>query len=152
MSAPVVTDRLAEAIRSGKYDLIVANYANPDMVGHTGDLKAAIRAVETIDGCLGRLETALRDVGGAMLVTADHGNVEMMSDPATGQAHTAHTTDPVPALLVNAPGPVRLRDGRLADVAPTLLELLGLPKPAEMTGASLLGPAAEGRKGARATA
>ena len=152
MSAPEVTDRLVEAIRSGKYDLIVVNYANADMVGHTGDLKAAIRAVETIDACLGRLEAALRETGGAMLVTADHGNLEMMSDPATAQAHTAHTTGPVPALLLNAPRPVRLRDGRLADIAPTLLELLGLPKPVEMTGASLLAPAAETRKGARATA
>ena len=152
MSAPEVTDRLVEAIRSGKYDLIVANYANPDMVGHTGNLKAAISAAETIDGCLRRLEGALREVGGAMLVTADHGNLEMMSDPSTGQAHTAHTTDPVPALLVNPPRPLALRDGRLADVAPTLLELLGLAKPAEMTGSSLLAPPEQARKGERATA
>jgi 2,3-bisphosphoglycerate-independent phosphoglycerate mutase len=151
MAAPEVTDRLVEAIRSGKYDLIVVNYANPDIVGHTGDLKAAIAAAEAIDACLGRLEAALREAGGTMLVTADHGNLELMRDPATGQAHTAHTTNPVPVLLVNPPRPLGLRDGCLADVAPTLLELLGLPKPAEMTGASLLA-AAQSREGARATA
>src|SRR5690606_28746072 len=138
MSAPEVTDRLVEAFRSGEYDLIVVNYANPDMVGHTGDLQAAIRAAETVDACLGRLEVALRETGGVMLVTADHGNLEMMRDPETGQPHTAHTTNLVPALLVNPPRPVALKDGRLADVAPTVLELMGLPKPAEMTGASLL--------------
>jgi len=148
MSAPEVTDRLVAAIASGKYDLIVANYANPDMVGHTGDLAAAVRAAETIDGCLGRLEAALRGAGGAMLVTADHGNLEMMRDVATGQAHTAHTTNLVPVLLVNPPRPASLRDGRLADVAPTVLALMGLPKPAEMTGDSLL----DDREGDRATA
>ena len=138
MSAPEVTDRLVEAIGSGRFDLIVVNYANPDMVGHTGDLTAAIAAVEVIDGCLGRLSTALEAAGGTMLVTADHGNVEMMQDPSTGQAHTAHTTNIVPALLVNAMTSISLRDGRLADVAPTLLDLLQLPQPADMSGRSLL--------------
>ncbi len=138
MSAPEVTDRLVEAIRSGGFDLIVVNYANPDMVGHTGDLAAARAAVETVDACLGRLEAALIEAGGTMLVTADHGNVEMMADPASGQAHTAHTTNPVPLLLVNPPGALALGNGRLADVAPTLLELLALKAPAAMTGESLL--------------
>ena len=140
MSANEVTDRLVAAIGSGDFDLIVANYANPDMVGHTGDLEAAKLAVETVDACLGRLETALAGAGGAMLVTADHGNVEMMVDPASGQAHTAHTTNPVPLLLVNPPAAVRLDDGRLADVAPTVLDLLALDVPAAMTGRSLLHP------------
>jgi len=144
MSAFEVTDRLVDAIRSGRFDLIVVNYANTDMVGHTGDLAAAIKAVETVDQCLGRLETALKEVGGTMLVTADHGNAELMYDPATGQPHTAHTMNLVPAILVNGPAAVRrLNDGRLADVAPTLIELMGLPRPAEMTGRSLLAPDAE---------
>src|SRR5262249_22562434 len=139
MSAYEVTDRLTAAIRSGDFDLIVVNYANTDMVGHTGNLAAAVKAVEAIDGCLGRLATAVTAAGGALLVTADHGNAEMMRDPATGQPHTAHTLNPVPVLLVNAPESVsRLAHGRLADVAPTLLQLLGLPQPAEMTGRSLL--------------
>jgi len=139
MAAFEVTDRLVEAIASGRFDLIVVNYANTDMVGHTGDLAAAIKAVEAVDRCLGRVEEAVRAAGGLMLVTADHGNAEMMHDPATGQAHTAHTMNLVPAILVNAPpGVARLADGRLADVAPTLLELMGLERPAEMTGASLI--------------
>jgi len=142
MSAPEVTDRLVEAIRSRRFDLIVVNYANPDMVGHTGDLGAAIRAVETVDSCLGRLEAAAAEAGGALLITADHGNVEMMVDPATGESHTAHTTNPVPVVLANPPAGTALHDGRLADVAPTLLELLALPRPAAMTGRSLLGAAA----------
>jgi 2,3-bisphosphoglycerate-independent phosphoglycerate mutase len=142
MSAPEVTDKLVEAIGSGKYDLIVVNYANGDMVGHTGILAAAEKAAETVDAALGRLEAAVKAAGGAMLVTADHGNAELMSDPATHEPYTAHTTGPVPVLLVGAPaGVTALHDGRLADVAPTLLQLLGLPQPAEMTGQSLLGPA-----------
>ncbi len=141
MAAGEVTDRLVAAIASGAHDLIVVNYANPDMVGHTGILPAAIRAVETIDACLGRLAEALEAAGGAMLVTADHGNIEMMADPATTDPHTAHTINPVPALLFNGPAGAGLRDGRLADIAPTLLGLLGLPVPAEMTGRSLLAPA-----------
>jgi 2,3-bisphosphoglycerate-independent phosphoglycerate mutase len=139
MSAPELTDKAVEAINSGKYDLIVLNYANPDMVGHTGVLAAAIQAVETIDTALGRLVDAVQKMGGALLVTADHGNCEMMRDPQTGGPHTAHTTNPVPLLLVGGNG--QLADGRLADLAPTLLQLMGLEKPAEMTGASLLRPA-----------
>lgn len=141
MSAFEVTDRLVEAIESRTYDLIVVNYANGDMVGHTGDFAAAKKAIEALDRCLGRLETAILKVGGVMLVTADHGNAEMMLDPETGQAHTAHTMNRVPAILVNAPKNVALADGRLADIAPTLLGFLGLAQPAEMTGRSLLVPA-----------
>ncbi len=136
MSAHEVTDKLVEAIKSGKYGAIIVNYANPDMVGHTGILSAAITAVETIDGCIARLEEAVLEVGGAMLVTADHGNVEMMKDETTGQAHTAHTSFDVPVLMIGIDQD--LKDGRLADVAPTLLGLLNMPQPAEMTGDNLL--------------
>jgi 2,3-bisphosphoglycerate-independent phosphoglycerate mutase len=139
MSAPELTDKAVAAINSGKYDLIVLNYANPDMVGHTGVLAAAIKAVETVDTALRRLVDAVQKAGGALLVTADHGNCEMMRDPQTGGPHTAHTTNPVPLLLVGASG--QLADGRLADLAPTLLQLMGLEQPAEMTGTSLLRPA-----------
>ena len=138
MSAPEVGDRAVEAILSERYDLIVLNFANPDMVGHTGKLDAAIRAVEAVDVQLGRLANSIRTVGGALLVTADHGNCELMRDPVTGGPHTAHTTNPVPVLLFNTDRQ-SLRDGRLADVAPTLLDLMGLPKPDEMTGVSLIG-------------
>jgi 2,3-bisphosphoglycerate-independent phosphoglycerate mutase len=138
MSAPELTDKAVEAIRSGKYDLIVLNYANPDMVGHTGSLPAAIRAVETVDTALGHIAEAIRHMGGALLVTADHGNCEMMRDPETGGPHTAHTTNPVPVLLKGGKG--SLSDGRLADIAPTLLALMGLAQPAEMTGRPLLRP------------
>ncbi|MBM3568138.1 MAG: 2,3-bisphosphoglycerate-independent phosphoglycerate mutase [Alphaproteobacteria bacterium] len=139
MAAPEVTDRLVAAIESGRHDLIVVNYANGDMVGHTGVLPAAIQAAETIDACLGRLEAALRRAGGVMFLTADHGNAEQMHDPTSGQAHTQHTTNRVPAILVNPPAAgLTLVDGRLADVAPTLLGFLGLTQPAEMTGRSLL--------------
>jgi len=141
MSAPELTDKAVAAIMSGKYDLIVLNYANPDMVGHTGSLSAAIKAVEAVDRGLGRLAEAIRKVDGALLVTADHGNCEMMRDPETGEPHTAHTTNPVPVLLMDGGG-ASLTDGLLADIAPTLLELLSLPKPAEMTGTSLLRPRA----------
>jgi 2,3-bisphosphoglycerate-independent phosphoglycerate mutase len=137
MSAPELTDKAVEAIRSGTYDLIVLNYANPDMVGHTGSLPAAIKAVETVDGGLGRIAEAMGDMSGALLVTADHGNCELMRDPETGGPHTAHTTNPVPVLLVGGGG-AGLGDGRLADIAPTLLELMGLPQPPEMSGRSLL--------------
>jgi 2,3-bisphosphoglycerate-independent phosphoglycerate mutase len=139
MSAPQLTEKAVEAIGSGKYDLIVLNFANPDMVGHTGILSAAIKAVETVDTGLGKIVEAIRNAHGALLVTADHGNCEMMRDPITGGPHTAHTTNPVPCLLVADDG-VSLTDGRLADIAPTLLELMGLPKPVEMTGVSLLRP------------
>ena len=143
MSAPEVTDKLVEAIAGGSFDLIVVNYANGDMVGHTGDLEAAIKAVETVDACLGRVAEAVRAAGGCLLVTADHGNAELMSDDTTGQAHTAHTMNRVPAILVNGPASVgSLADGRLADIAPTLLDLMGLAPPAEMTGKSLLRAAA----------
>ena len=137
MSAPELTDKAVEAINSGKYDLIVLNYANPDMVGHTGDLKAAIKAVETVDTGLGRIADAIQKAGGALLVTADHGNCEMMRDPETGGPHTAHTTNPVPLLLLGG-GDVALKEGRLSDLAPTMLALMGLPQPAQMSGASLL--------------
>jgi 2,3-bisphosphoglycerate-independent phosphoglycerate mutase len=137
MSAPELTDKAVEAIGSGKFDLIVLNYANPDMVGHTGSLPAAIKAVETVDTGLGRIAEAVRNSGGALIVTADHGNCELMKDPATGGPHTAHTTNPVPVLLMGGKADV-IRDGRLADLAPTLLELMGLKQPAEMTGTTLI--------------
>ncbi len=136
MSAPELTDRAVAAIGSGNFDLIVLNFANPDMVGHTGSLPAAIKAVETVDAGLGRIMDAIAARGGALLVTADHGNCELMRDPVTGAPHTAHTTNPVPVILAGRPD-ARLRDGRLADIAPTLLRLLELPQPAEMTGRDL---------------
>ncbi len=143
MSAPEVTDKLVEAIRSECFDLIVCNYANGDMVGHTGDLVAAIKAVETVDSCIGRLAEAVKEAGGCILLTADHGNAEQMTDTATGQAHTAHTMNKVPLLLINGPSRVAgVADGRLADIAPTLLDLMALPRPAVMTGRSLLQPRA----------
>jgi 2,3-bisphosphoglycerate-independent phosphoglycerate mutase len=138
MSAYQVTDKLVEAIGSGKYDLIVCNYANPDMVGHTGVMDAAVKAVDTIDECLGRLRVALEKAGGLMLLTADHGNIEMMQDPSTHEPYTAHTTLDVPIIAFGAPKGSQLNNGRLADVAPTMLDLMGLQKPALMTGRSLL--------------
>ena len=138
MSAGEVTDAFVKAIEDG-YDLIVTNYANPDMVGHTGDLKAAMKACEAVDQGLTRVVAALEKVGGAMIVTADHGNCETMVDPVTGGPHTAHTTNPVPVILVGGPVGAQLRSGgRLADLAPTLLQLMDLPQPDEMTGQSLL--------------
>ncbi len=137
MSAPEVTDQFIGAIEHG-YDLIVVNYANPDMVGHTGSLPAAIAACEEIDRDLGRVLEALKKAGGAMIVTADHGNCETMIDPETGGPHTAHTTNPVPVALIGGPAGVRLRKGRLADLAPTLLDLMQLPVPPEMTGKTLI--------------
>ena len=138
MSSIEVTERLVQAIESG-YDLIVVNFANPDMVGHTGDLAAAIAACEAVDRGLTRAVHALERVGGAMIVTADHGNCETMVDPETGNPHTAHTTNPVPVILVGGPEGADLREGgRLADLAPSLLELMGVEKPTEMTGESLL--------------
>ena len=139
MSAPELTRKAVEAIDSGKYDMIVLNFANPDMVGHTGVLPAAIKAVETVDAGLGRIVEALNRSGGALLVTADHGNCEMMRDPETGGPHTAHTTNPVPVIVMGAEAS-SLANGRLADLAPTMLDMMGLPKPPEMTGASLLRP------------
>jgi 2,3-bisphosphoglycerate-independent phosphoglycerate mutase len=137
MSAPELTDKVVAAIDSKKYDLIVLNYANPDMVGHTGSLPAAIKAVETVDAGLGRIAASVQKQGGALLVTADHGNCELMKDPATGGPHTAHTTNPVPVVLMGGNASA-LGDGRLADVAPTLLALMDLPQPREMTGTSLI--------------
>jgi 2,3-bisphosphoglycerate-independent phosphoglycerate mutase len=137
MSAQELADKAVAAIGSGQYDMIVLNFANPDMVGHTGSLPAAIRAVETVDACLGRIADAIGAAGGALLVTADHGNAEMMRDPVTGAPHTAHTTNKVPVLLVGGPD-AGLADGRLADIAPTLLALMQIAQPAEMTGQSLL--------------
>ncbi|MDX2104268.1 MAG: 2,3-bisphosphoglycerate-independent phosphoglycerate mutase [Alphaproteobacteria bacterium] len=139
MSAEAVTDQVVAAIASDRFDLIVLNYANTDQVGHSGVFEAAVRAVEVVDHCLGRVEAAVRAAGGAMLVTADHGNVEQMWDPDTAGPHTAHTLNPVPAILVNGPADVEgLETGCLADVAPTLLALMGLAAPPVMTGRSLL--------------
>jgi 2,3-bisphosphoglycerate-independent phosphoglycerate mutase len=140
MSAAAVSEAVVEAIGSDKYDFVLVNFANPDMVGHTGVLDAAIRAVEAVDVGLGRIVDAARARRGAVIITADHGNCELMRDPASGQPHTAHTLNPVPLLYVNdADAGARLRGGgRICDVAPTMLELLGLPQPKEMTGRSLL--------------
>jgi 2,3-bisphosphoglycerate-independent phosphoglycerate mutase len=137
MSAPELTDKVVAAISMKKYDLIVLNFANPDMVGHTGVLAAAIKAVETVDAGLGRIADAVARQGGALLVTADHGNCELMRDPETGGPHTAHTTNPVPVFLAGFPD-VKLHNGRLADLAPTLLQLMHLPQPKEMTGRPLI--------------
>lgn len=137
MSAAEVTEAFVGAINDG-YDLIVTNFANPDMVGHTGDLDAAKKACEAVDKGLGAALDALKAAGGAMIVTADHGNCEMMIDPETGGAHTAHTLNPVPVVLVGGPDGAKLHDGRLADLAPTILQLMGLEKPKEMTGESLI--------------
>jgi 2,3-bisphosphoglycerate-independent phosphoglycerate mutase len=137
MSAREVTDRLVEAIRSGKYGAIVCNYANCDMVGHTGNLAAATKAVEVLDECVGRAVDAMQEVGGEVLITADHGNAEMMRDEQTHQAHTAHTLNVVPVLYIGRKA-TTVEHGALQDVAPTLLAMMGLPKPAEMTGQSLL--------------
>jgi 2,3-bisphosphoglycerate-independent phosphoglycerate mutase len=138
MSARPVTDKVVAAVEAGAFDLIVLNYANPDMVGHTGVLSAAIKAVEAVDECLGRLFSAVERRGGAVLVTADHGNCEMMAEKETKGPHTAHTLDRVPVMLVGAQNVKALRDGKLADVAPTLLELMQMPKPDVMDGQSLI--------------
>ncbi len=141
MSAPEVTRATVEAIRSGRYDFVLVNYANPDMVGHTGVLEAAITAVETVDHGIGELSRAVLDMGGAMIVTADHGNCETMIDPRTGAPHTAHTLNPVPLWFVRGADEghkVPLHRGRICDVAPTMLELMGLAQPEAMTGRSLL--------------
>jgi 2,3-bisphosphoglycerate-independent phosphoglycerate mutase len=139
MSAIEVTDKLVEAINSKRFDLIVVNYANGDMVGHTGIFDATVKAAETVDTCLGRLETALLAVGGTMLITADHGNAEDMTDEINNQPHTQHTLAPVPFIAVNPPaGVTKLTDGVLADVAPTVLELMQVTAPPEMTGRSLI--------------
>ena len=139
MSVYEVTDKLVEAIESKKFDVIICNYANGDMVGHTGIMEAALKAVAAVDECLGKVETAIKNVGGVMIVTADHGNAEKMLDEKTGQPYTAHTVGKVPAILVNdKSGTTSLKDGCLADIAPTILELLNIEQPKEMTGHSLL--------------
>ena len=137
MSAPEVTAKLVAAIEGGKYDAIVCNYANCDMVGHTGDLNAATRAVETLDSCIERVVTAARKAGGEVLITADHGNAEQMYDATTGQPHTAHTLNRVPCVYAGRAAAIA-KDGALKDVAPTLLAMMGVSSPAEMTGRSLL--------------
>lgn len=137
MNAPEVTDRLVDAISSGKYDLIICNYANPDMVGHTGNFEAAVQAIEAIDRCLGRVLEVIQAVGGELMITADHGNAEQMQGDNTGQPHTAHTSNPVPLVYVGRPAHIA-PTGVLADVAPTLLYLMGLEKPVEMTGHPLV--------------
>ena len=138
MSAPELTDRLVEAITGDRHDLIVCNYANGDMVGHTGSFDAAVKAVEALDKCLERVVDAVRQAGGECLITADHGNVEQMLDPDSGQVHTSHTLNPVPLILVSDRRDARLADGRLCDIAPTLLALMDLPVPPQMSGCSLL--------------
>ena len=140
MSCPEVTAHLVEAIRAQRYDAIVCNIANPDMVGHTGDLQAAIQAAQAVDIAIGAVADAVQAVDGALLITADHGNLEMMRDPETRQPHTAHTVGPVPLLYLGERAATLRGGGALRDVAPTLLDLMGLPQPAEMTGQSLLLP------------
>lgn len=141
MSAPEVTDKLVEAIESGKYDVLVVNYANGDMVGHTGIFDAAVQAVEALDVCIGRLETAVRAAGGDMLITADHGNCEQMQDYESGQVHTQHTTELVPLIYIGEQKLTVRSGGKLSDIAPTILTLMSVDTPAEMTGKSLLVPA-----------
>lgn len=139
MSVYEVTEQLVKAIEDKRFDVIICNYANGDMVGHTGIMEAALKAVAAVDECLGKVEQAIKNVGGVMIVTADHGNAEKMVDEKTGQPYTAHTVGKVPAILVNCQEHVcRLKDGRLADIAPTMLDLLHIEKPTEMTGKSLL--------------
>jgi 2,3-bisphosphoglycerate-independent phosphoglycerate mutase len=137
MSAPLVTDKMVEAIQSSKYDVIVCNFANPDMVGHTGDFAATVKAIEVLDGCLKRIYDAARASGGELLLTADHGNAEQMFDPATGQAQTAHTVNPVPFVYIGRPARMA-GTGALEDVAPTMLYLMGIPIPPEMSGHPLV--------------
>ena len=138
MSAYEVTENVVKAIDSDKYDVIILNYANPDMVGHTGSLPAAIKAIETIDECVGKVVEAMLAHNGTMLITADHGNAEQMIDYKTGEPHTAHTTNPVPLILVTENSDLKIKSGKLADLAPTILEILNIEKPTEMTGESIL--------------
>ncbi|MCT8127115.1 MAG: 2,3-bisphosphoglycerate-independent phosphoglycerate mutase [Alishewanella aestuarii] len=137
MSSEELTDKLVAAIHSGKFDVIICNYPNGDMVGHTGIMSAAIKAVEAVDRSIGRVVAALQQVGGECLITADHGNAEQMQDPDSGQAHTAHTSDPVPLIYVGRPA-TAVEGGILSDIAPTMLQLMGMPIPAEMTGKVLM--------------
>ncbi len=136
MSAYEVTDKMVEAVKSGKYDALILNYANCDMVGHTGVFEAAVKAVEAVDTCVGRVVEAVKEMGGCVLLTADHGNADKMVD-TDGEPFTAHTTNPVPFCVINHPCQLR-EGGRLADIAPTMLKVLGLPQPAEMTGESII--------------
>jgi len=137
MNAPLLTDKLVAAIESDKYDLIIVNYANADMVGHSGKFPAAVKAIEALDVCIGRVANSVLKVGGELIVTADHGNAEQMENPETGQAHTAHTTNVVPFLYIGQKAKVA-DDGLLSDIAPTLLFLMGLDVPEEMTGQNLI--------------
>jgi len=137
MNSEMLTDKLVEAIASGKYDAIICNYPNGDMVGHSGVFEAAVKACEAVDHCIGRVIAALEEHGGEALITADHGNAEQMANPATGQAHTAHTSEPVPFIYVGRDATPH--DGKtLSDVAPTMLHLLGLEQPSEMTGKPIM--------------
>ena len=139
MSAYEVCDKLVDAIKSGKYDVIIINFANPDMVGHTGVEAAAVKAIEAVDECVGKAVDAVKEVNGQMFICADHGNAEQLIDQETGEPFTAHTTNPVPFILVNADPAYSLREGGcLADIAPTLIEMMGMEQPQEMTGRSLL--------------
>jgi 2,3-bisphosphoglycerate-independent phosphoglycerate mutase len=138
MSAEGITDTVIHAIEKGSFDAVIMNFANADMVGHSGKLEATIRAVETVDACLGRIYQSLRPHGGAWIITADHGNAETIIDPVTGGPHTYHTTNPVPFQLLDQDGPVGLKSGgALRDIAPTMLGILGVPEPTEMTGGDL---------------
>ena len=137
MNSEMLTDKLVGAIDSGKYDVIICNYPNGDMVGHTGVMSAAIKACEAVDSCIGRVVTALKDVGGECLITADHGNAEQMIDESTQQIHTAHTSEPVPFIYVGRPATAS-GTGKLSDIAPTMLTLLGMETPTEMTGTPLM--------------
>ena len=139
MSAYEVTDKVCEALENNKYDVVILNYANTDMVGHTGSLEAAIKAVETVDECVGRVVKIIEEKRGNLIITADHGNAEQMIDYKTGEPHTAHTTNPVPIVLITDNKNYKLKeDGKLADLAPTMLDLMNIKKPQEMTGESLL--------------
>ena len=139
MSAYTVCDELCKAITSDKYDVIICNFANPDMVGHTGVMESAVKAIEVIDECVGEVVNFIKEVDGQLFICADHGNAEQLIDYETGESFTAHTTNPVPFILVNAGEGVTLREnGCLADIAPTLIELMGMEQPAEMTGKSLI--------------
>ena len=137
MSSSELTRKLTTAIEEGKYDAIICNYANPDMVGHTGNYEATIKAIEALDKCLIKIIDAVTKVGGELLITADHGNAEQMRNPETGQAHTAHTSNPVPLIYVGRPAKL-LENGALSDITPTMLQLMGLEKPTEMGGDSLV--------------
>ncbi len=139
MSAYEVTEKVLDAIKNDKFDNIILNFANPDMVGHTGSLEAAIKAVETIDECVGKIVELIEEKEANLIITADHGNCEQMIDYKTGEPHTAHTTNPVPIIVINGKNKIKLREGGiLADLAPTMLDMMGLEKPKEMSGNSLI--------------